>query len=118
MSFRSSGLTLPNGDCRRPRPPPNGLPPPPPNGFAPGSVVPKRSYWARFCFVAEYVVGALHFLEAGFGLLVAGVAVGMVLAGQLAVGFFEIGFGGVALDAEGFIEIAGHDRSTGRGAAA
>jgi hypothetical protein len=58
--------------------------------------------------VAEHVVGALDFLEAGLGLLVAGVAVGVVLPGQLAVGLLDIGFGGVAGNAEGFVQVAGH----------
>ena len=44
--------------------------------------------------VAENVVGFLHFLEACFGLLVAGVAVGVMLASELAIRLLDVGLGG------------------------
>jgi hypothetical protein len=61
--------------------------------------------------VAEDVIGILHFLEAALGLLVAGIAVGMIFAGQLAVGLLDLVVCGVALDAQDVVVIAGHSRS-------
>src|SRR5262249_26695908 len=58
--------------------------------------------------VTEDVVGLLHFLEARGGLLIAGVAVGVVLAGQLAVGLADLVFGGLPLDAQHFVIVARH----------
>src|SRR5262245_39004825 len=58
--------------------------------------------------VAQHVVGFLHFLEACLGLFVPGIAVRMILARQLAVRFLDLVLGSVALDAQSFIEVAGH----------
>ena len=51
--------------------------------------------------VAQHVVGVLDLLEPGLGLLVAGVAVGVVLAGQLAVRLRDLVGGGGLRDARG-----------------
>src|SRR5262249_40087618 len=57
--------------------------------------------------VAEHVVGLLHLLEVRLGLLVARVAVGVVLPRQLAVRLLDLLVGGVALDPQGVVIVAG-----------
>src|SRR5262249_47659974 len=61
-----------------------------------------------FFLVAEDVVSPLDFLEVLLGLLVAGVAVGVVFARQLAVGRLELCLGGIPLYPEDFVVIARH----------
>ena len=50
--------------------------------------------------IAEEVVGLADLLEARLGLRVAGVAVWVVLAGELAVGLLDLRGGRLAIDAE------------------
>ena len=83
-------------ECRSPNPPkpPKPAPPkppPPPPGFIVGVdareavlVVP-----GALVRVGEHLVGLVDLLEFGLGFLVAGVQVGVVLLGQLAVGLFD-----------------------------
>jgi hypothetical protein len=47
-----------------------------------------------------------EFLESLFGLLIAGVLIRMMLNSQLAIGLFEFGFAGVAVDAEHLIIVS------------
>ena len=61
--------------------------------------------------VRERVVGLLDRLEAVLGLRVVGVAVGMVLAGQLAVGLLDLLRGGVPGDPEHVVEVLGQSVS-------
>ena len=57
----------------------------------------------------KHFVGFLHFLEMPFRIRVAEVAIGVILHRQLAIGFFQIGIGGVAIDAQNFVVVAlGH----------
>src|SRR5271165_607063 len=56
-------------------------------------------------FVLQHVVGLAHFLEASLGLLVAGIAVGMVLHRELAVRLLEIFAARVSRDPQGRIII-------------
>ena len=59
--------------------------------------------------VREHLIGFVEFLEAPFGILVAGVAVGVAIHGGLAEGGLHLRIGGGFSDAEHFIEIAlGH----------
>ena len=58
--------------------------------------------------VAEDLVGLLHLLVGGVGLLVAGVAVRVVLLRQLAVRLLDLLRGGGLGDAEDFVGVAGH----------
>src|SRR5260370_1040366 len=58
--------------------------------------------------VGEHVVSFLDLLELGFGLLIAGVAIGVMLPRQLPVRLFDFVFGGVSLDPKNFVVIAGH----------
>ena len=60
--------------------------------------------------VLERVVGGLHLLEALLGRRVVRVAIGVVLAGELAVGTLELLVGGLLVDAEDVVEIARHRR--------
>src|SRR5690606_16846536 len=46
-------------------------------------------------WVRQYFVGFIDLLEFLFGFLVIGVDVGMVFAGELAIGFFDLGFCGI-----------------------
>ena len=66
--------------------------------------------------VAEDAVGLGRLLEALLGLLVAGVAVGVVLEGELAVGGLDLLLRGVARDAEHLVVVAlaGGTRGAGR----
>src|SRR5262249_18266919 len=61
--------------------------------------------------VTQHVVGFLHFLEARFRLLVAGVAVGVILARELAVSLLDLILAGATLDTERFVVVAGPGRS-------
>ena len=57
-------------------------------------------------FVREDVVGRFHFFEFALGFFaVVGVAVGVQLHGELAVGPFEFFLGCVFVDAEDFVEV-------------
>src|SRR5207245_804235 len=67
----------------------------------------KAVVLGTFALVAEDVIGVLHLLEARLGLLVAGVAVGVVLPRQLAVRLLDFVFAGVPFDAQCFVIIAG-----------
>ena len=58
--------------------------------------------------VAEHVVGVLHFLEVGLGLLVAGIAVGMVFACEVAIRLLDLVGGGVLANTQHFVVIAWH----------
>ncbi len=63
--------------------------------------------------VRQDVVGAGEFLETRLGFLVAGVQVGMVALGELAVGAANLVFARVLLDAQNFIGISrGHGQCT------
>ena len=64
---------------------------------------------AALRLVAQDIVGRLHFLELPLGLLVAGVAIRMILPGQLAVSLLDLVLGGVAFDSQGLVIIAGHE---------
>src|SRR5439155_26680454 len=66
-----------------------------------------------FLLVAEDVVGVLDFLEAGLGLLVAGVAVGVVLPRQLAVGLLDLVLRGGLRDAQDFVVVTRHGGHNG-----
>src|SRR5262249_43630102 len=61
--------------------------------------------------IAEHVVGFLHFLESGFGLFVAWIAVRVMLPGELAIGFLDLILRGAFLEAQCFIIVAGHSKS-------
>ena len=68
--------------------------------------------------IAQHLVGLGHELEALLGRLVAVVAVGVALHGELAVGFLDVGFGAVARHAEHVVEVLLHlTRATPRPAA-
>jgi hypothetical protein len=56
--------------------------------------------------IAEDGIRLRDFLEALLRLFVSGIAVGMILERQLAVGFFELFFVGVTGDTEDFVVIA------------
>ncbi len=59
--------------------------------------------------IAQRFIGFVDFLKllfGGFLLLIAGVEVRVVLAGQFPVGFFEIVVGHIPIDAENFVVIA------------
>src|SRR5207244_900600 len=58
--------------------------------------------------VAENVVSLLDLLEGRLGLLVAGVAVGVILPGQLAIGLFDVGLARLAGDAQNLVVVARH----------
>ena len=58
--------------------------------------------------VAENVVSFLDFLELDLSLLVAGIAVGVKLPRELAVGALDLLIRGAAFDAENIVIIAGH----------
>src|SRR5205085_12032301 len=65
-----------------------------------------------FLRVAQRFVGFAQFLELLLGGFVAGIFVGMVFDGQLAVGFFDLLLAGVAVHSEDLVIIAfGHSRS-------
>src|SRR5439155_23476147 len=66
-----------------------------------------------FLLVAEDVVGVLDFLEAGLGLLVARVAVGVVLPRQLAVGLLDLVLRGGLGDAQDFVVVTRHGGHNG-----
>ena len=55
--------------------------------------------------VGKYIVGLVDLLELLLGGLIAGVQVGMVLFGQLAVGAFNLGIGGVFADSQHLVII-------------
>src|SRR5204863_6965614 len=55
--------------------------------------------------LADQVVGALDLLEALLGRVVVGVAVGVVLARELAVGLLDVLLRGLLVDAEGLVGI-------------
>src|SRR5579862_8356201 len=79
-------------------------------GSRPGT--PNAVVLLAFFFVAEDVVGVLNLLEARFGLLVAGIAIGMMLARQFAIRLFDFVVRGVFGYAQDFIVIARHGRIT------
>ena len=56
--------------------------------------------------IRKYLVGFVEFLEALLGVFVAGIAVGMKLNREAAVGFLEFFFAGAAIDAENFVIVA------------
>ena len=59
--------------------------------------------------VGEHLIGFVHLLELGLGVLVVGVAVGVKLHGLLAKGGFQRGLVGGFLDAQDFVIVAlGH----------
>ena len=58
--------------------------------------------------VGEHVVRALHLLEALLGGVVAGVSVGVVLAGELPVRLLDVVVGRVLRDAEDFVRVPRH----------
>ena len=58
--------------------------------------------------IGEDIVGGVDFLEAGFGVAVAAGHVGVVLAGELAVGGSDVALGGVARYTENLVEILSH----------
>ena len=60
---------------------------------------------AALLFVFQDVVGFIHLLELRLRGLVAGVAVGVILHGHLAVGLFQVIRAGVLGDAQGGIEV-------------
>ena len=62
-----------------------------------------------FFLIAEMLIGFVDFFELFFGLLLllfAGVEIGMMLAGKLAVGFLQIVVGRLPIDAESFVIVA------------
>src|SRR5439155_25724146 len=61
--------------------------------------------------IAEHVIRLLRFLESCLGLLIAGIAVRVVLPGELAIGFLDLVFAGAFFEAQGFVIIAGHGKS-------
>ena len=69
--------------------------------------------------VGEMLVGLVELLEARFGLMVAGMAVGMALHRRLAERRLQIRVAGGPLDSEDFVEIAlGHSSSNPKDSAA
>src|SRR5262249_28887134 len=64
--------------------------------------------------IAQHFVGFGGFLEARLGAVVAGIAVGMELQGELAIGLLDDLVGGVALDPKHLVVVAlgGHQRSS------
>ena len=55
--------------------------------------------------VRQHLVGFVHLLKAFFGLLVTGIAVGVVLHGQFAISAFDLARAGVAGDTQDLIII-------------
>ncbi len=62
--------------------------------------------------IAEHLIGLAAFLESLLGFLVAGIAVGMMLEGQLAVSRFQLLVGGRAGNPEDFV-VVGFDHVFG-----
>ena len=58
--------------------------------------------------IGEHGVGLARLLEAVLGLLVAGIAIGVVLHGELAIRLLELRVAGRARDAEDLVVVAGH----------
>src|SRR4029077_16913858 len=74
-----------------------------------GAALPVRSEFVVLLAlgrIAEDLVGLVDLLEAGLGLLVVGIEVGMMLAGEFAVGRFDFGIRSAAFDAQGFVVVA------------
>ena len=67
---------------------------------------PKRSYSDALLFVGEHGVRLGRFLEALFGLVVAGIAVGVVLQRELAVGALDLPISGLPLELEDLVVVA------------
>src|SRR5260221_12183888 len=63
--------------------------------------------------VLEDVVGLVDFLEFDFGGVVAGIAIGMQLFGELAIGGFQLLHRGALLAAQSFVIAALHGWSMG-----
>ena len=81
-------------------------PAPPGKPRAPAS--PYVSYAFRFSGVREHVVRALHLLEALLGAVVAGVAIRVVLARELAVRLLDVVVGRVLRHAEHLVRVTRH----------
>ena len=64
-----------------------------------------RSGQLRSVRVGKNIVGLVDLLELFLGVLIAGVQVGVVLFGQLAVGAFDLGIGGVFADPQHLVVI-------------
>src|SRR5262249_44413525 len=83
----------------------------PVKGLAAGSTAHLRTFEAEsvvlgtLILVAEHVVGGLDFFESFFRLLVPGIPVRMMLAGQFAVCLLDLVLGGTLLDTEYFVVI-------------
>ena len=56
--------------------------------------------------IGENLVGLVEFLEAFLGVFVAGIAIGMKLNRETAVGFLQLDFAGATIDAEDFVIVA------------
>src|SRR5271155_250407 len=56
--------------------------------------------------IGEDLVGLVEFLETFLGVLVAGIAIGMKLNGETAIGLLQFDFAGAAIDTENFVVIA------------
>jgi hypothetical protein len=67
--------------------------------------VPELIILSALLGIGEHLISLRDFFELFFGLLIPGIAVWMVLKGELAVGFLNIFFAHGAIDAERFIVI-------------
>jgi hypothetical protein len=56
--------------------------------------------------IAQNLVGFLGFLEVLFGFRVVGIAVGVVLHRQAAIGLLQLVVGGIAIDAQNFVIVS------------
>ena len=75
---------------------------------APHGLRPEHVVTAPPLRVAQRLVGDRDLLEAGLGLSVVGVRIGVKLPGEPSVGALELVLGGVAGDAEQLVVVLGH----------
>ena len=61
--------------------------------------------------ITQDFIGLSGFLEALLGVFIAGIFIRMVFESQLAVGFFQFGFGSVVVDSQNFVIVSLHPDS-------
>src|SRR5262249_13478636 len=74
----------------------------------PGRHVAEAVILGPLGLVHQDVVGVLNLFELVFGILIAGIAVGMVLPRELAIGLGDLIFRGAARDSENLVKITRH----------